>query len=265
MKLFDTHCHLAGEELDPQAHELVKRAREGGVQGLALIAADEASLLRVQTLAAELKMGFPEMKILYTAGIHPHDSEKIDLLVWEQVLKSAHGSASAIGETGLDYFYDHSDRSVQREYFARHISLACETQKPLVIHCRNAKEDVLALLDIPEIKRHPNPGILHCFTEDRDVARRLLDLNFYISFSGIVSFRNAENLREIAAFVPADRILIETDSPWLAPIPQRGKRNEPLFVKHVFDCVLGLRKERPEELEALLWENSCRVYESTSN
>ena len=260
MKIFDTHCHLAGSELQSKASELARRACEGGVMGLALVAADEPSLKEVPHLAQTLERENPGQRVVYTSGIHPHDSEKIDESIWKLVRATAEGGASAIGETGLDYYYDHSDREIQKNYFSRHIDLACELSKPLVIHCRNAVADVMAALETDRIRKHPNPGILHCFTEDLDSAKRLLDLNFYISFSGIMSFKNAANLREIAAYVPLNHILIETDSPWLAPVPQRGKTNEPLFVKHVFEVLCSIRPEDPNAIAETLWKNSCRVY-----
>jgi TatD DNase family protein len=259
MRFFDTHCHLAGDELKPTALELAARAQERGIQAMAIIAADMPSLLAAPDVARDIAAARPGLRTVYTAGLHPHEAETIAEHEWAEVLRLAPGAA-AIGETGLDYYYDHSPRDVQRGIFARHIELAGALKKPLVIHCRQAKDEVLELLRVPAIKNHPNPGILHCFTEDVPMARSLLDLGFYISFSGIVSFRNAEVLREVAREVPLDRLLIETDSPWLAPIPHRGKRNEPAFVADVFEAIKTLRKEPPEELAAALWRNSLRVF-----
>lgn len=257
--LFDTHCHLAGGELEARAVELAQNAVAQGIGGLAVIAADEDSLRKAPVVAAAIQKQCPSLKVAFTAGIHPHDAEKIEDSLWGE-LETFAQKAQAIGETGLDYFYDHSDRAVQRGYFDRHIDLACRLKKPLVIHCREAASDVLTALRTPTVKAHPNPGILHCFTETRDVARDLLDLNFFISFSGILTFKNAEALREAARFVPLEKMLIETDSPWLAPIPQRGKKNEPAYVRHVFEFLCTLRPEKPEEIAQQLWANSCRVY-----
>lgn len=260
LRFFDTHCHLAGDELIPHAEDISGRAWDGHVRGWAIVAADIASLKATPDVVARLKAKHPQAVVVGTAGLHPHESETIDPAGWALVEAQASSSAAAVGETGLDYFYDHSDRAIQREWFDKHIELACQLKKPLVIHCRNAAADVLSMLDRPSIRNHPNPGILHCFTEDAPTAKALLDLNFYISLSGIISFRNAEALREVAKMVPAERLLIETDSPWLAPIPHRGKRNEPAFVKHVFETLCTVRSESPEQLAPILWENSCRVY-----
>ena len=256
---FDTHCHLAGEELRPQAEELAAKAWNQDVKGWAIVAADEQSLRETPLVVEALRKAHPTAVVVGTAGIHPHDTDGIRPELWSLVETHAQ-NAAAIGETGLDYFYDHSDRQVQRDWFDRHIELACTLRKPLVIHCRNAAPDVLSMLDRASIRNHPNPGILHCFTEDAPTAKKLLELNFYISISGIVSFRNAEALREVAKTVPIERLLIETDSPWLAPIPHRGKRNEPAFVRDVFEAITQLRSEPREELAEHLWRNSCRVY-----
>ena len=262
-QLFDTHCHLAGTEMQADALSYAQRAFENNVRGLALISADEASMSAVKTLAEKLEQKFPNEKIVYTSGVHPHDASKVDENLWNKIEASALGGASAIGETGLDYYYEHSDRKVQQEYFLRHIDLAKKTSKPLVIHCRDAKEDVLACLQ--SVKGHPNPGILHCFTEDLPMAKNLLDMGFYISFSGILTFKNATQIQEVAKHAPLDRILIETDSPWLAPIPKRGTTNEPSYVGFVFEFLRQLRNMDKEQLAQILWENSCRVYQITSN
>lgn len=246
--------------MQPEAAVYVERALAAGVAGMAIISADRASLVPARDLAQKLAAQFPNAKILSTAGIHPHDARDMDDALWQEVRNCAQ-SARAIGETGLDYHYNHSDPTLQKEIFARHISLACESVKPLVIHCREAADDILQMLsESSELKRHPNPGILHCFSEDLTVAKRLLDLNFYISFSGILTFKNADRLRGVAAHVPLERILIETDSPWLAPLPYRGKPNEPAYVTKVFEGLCSVRSESPELIRETLWRNSCQVY-----
>jgi TatD DNase family protein len=260
MKIFDTHCHLGGEELLPQALELSQRAFDQGVTGLALISADLESLKSVALLAPKIQAQNPSMTVVFTAGIHPHDSSKISDDVWHAIESHAQ-SAQAIGETGLDFFYEHSDRASQIAEFDRHIDLAIRLQKPLVIHCRQAAVEIIDRLNSAKIsERHKNPGIIHCFTEDQASATTFLDMGFFISFSGILSFKNAEPLRQVARQVPLSQLLIETDSPWLAPVPQRGQRNEPAFVKHVYDCLQGLRSEDPALLQETLWQNSLRVY-----
>jgi TatD DNase family protein len=263
MRVFDTHCHLGGEELLPVASSLARAAVEGGVMGMTLIAADFPSLRALPELETKLRAENPGAIIVHSAGIHPHESKAVHEGEWQEIVEHSK-TAVAIGETGLDFYYNHSDRKAQIELFDRHIDLACESQKPLVIHCREASKEVLELLETPRVRNHPNPGILHCFTEDWAVAQRLLDLNFFISFSGILSFRNAENLREVAKKIPLSNLLIETDSPWLAPIPHRGQRNQPLYVTHVFDTLVSLRPQNDaHSLETALWENSLRVFSQT--
>lgn len=259
MKLFDTHCHLAHAELRTEALSLVQRARASQVLGFAIVSADRDSLQKAPALVQTIKIQHPQCTVAWTAGVHPHDAKEIDDGLWNEIAAAA-VLADAVGETGLDYHYEHSERPLQLEYFNRHIELACALRKPLVIHCREASADIFNCLSTAALRQHPNPGILHCFTEDKDTAHKLLDLGFYLSFSGILTFKNAEALRNVAKDVPLDRLLIETDSPWLAPIPMRGKQNEPAFVAHTFDFMSQLRSEKREELAAQLWKNSCRVY-----
>jgi TatD DNase family protein len=261
MKFFDTHCHLGGEELKSSALELAERAKSSGVMGLALIAADQQSLHEVDRLKVQIAQKNPDMIVLSTSGIHPHDAKNLDDDLWNHVRHYASGPASAIGETGLDYHYNFSDKKTQIDVFEKHIDLACELRKPLVIHCREAKDDVYRMLNRSSMMNHPMPGILHCFTEDLAFAKKILDLNMYISFSGIVSFKGATALREVAEYVPMDRLLIETDAPYLAPVPYRGKVNEPAFVKNVFDTVVSLKKLDPLEFANKLWHNSCTIYQ----
>ena len=261
-RVFDTHCHLAGDELLPRAAELATNAYQNGVRGLALISADPFTLDHLIEAKQRINaLGHEDLNVVLTSGIHPHDTNGFDDALKQKVTDLAETEAAAIGETGLDYFYDHSDRQVQRDAFAWHIALASRLKKPLVIHCREAADDIVSMLESSvDLKSHPNPGILHCFSENWDVAKKLIDLGFYISLSGILTFRNADPLREVARKVPLDRLLVETDSPWLAPIPQRGKRNEPAFVVHVEDCLTTLRSENPDLVREAVWNNSLRVF-----
>jgi TatD DNase family protein len=261
--LFDTHCHLGGTELSQQSVAIVERAMGRGVRGFCIISADEQSLIESNEQKIFLQKHFAQENLVIrsSAGIHPHDAEKLDEKGWKQVEKYAQNS-EAIGETGLDYYYNHSDRKKQIEVFEKHIELSIRLEKPLVIHCRNAVSDVLQILEKykNQYSMKKSPGILHCFTEDVDAAKKLIDLNFSISFSGIVTFKNAEKIREALKMVPLSHLLIETDSPWLAPVPVRGKTNEPAFVEHVFRFVAELRTEDPEQIKENLWRNSCEMF-----
>ncbi len=264
--LFDTHCHLGGVELQGQAEDLVQRAIQNSVLGFGLISADLASLHEVFRKRTFLRSKFTESGALFaaSAGIHPHEANSITDEDWNAV-KSYSKQAEAIGETGLDFYYNHSEKDLQIDYFRKHIELSLDLKKPLVIHCRNAAVEVLSILtdykkDFLSLQGKSSPGILHCFTEDQKMAEALLDMGFYISFSGILTFRNAENLRQVFKSVPLDRVLIETDSPWLAPIPHRGKTNEPAFVSDVFRFARDLLEVEESELMKVLWQNSTRVF-----
>jgi TatD DNase family protein len=215
--LFDTHCHLGGDELNSSAQDLVERACAHGVRGFALISADEKSLHQVfaQKETLEKKYNSNEALFAASAGIHPHDAQKCDDKLWREVEKYA-VKANAIGETVLDFYYNHSDKESQENLFRKHIQLSLELKKPLVIHCRSAATEILAVLNDykKDFQNSSNPGILHCFTESWDMAKAALDMGIYISISGIVTFKNAHQVKDVASKVPMDRLLVETDSPF---------------------------------------------------
>jgi TatD DNase family protein len=261
--LFDTHCHLADAKLLNQASELGARAVAAGLGGLCVIMADTDNLETVSATGRRLQAAHPHAKIAWTAGIHPHEAKTLSSDVQARVRALAL-EARAIGETGLDFHYNFSEPDEQHAAFDWHIDLACELQKPLVIHCREAKTQIYKHLDRHDVRTHARPGILHCFTEDWDFAKQVLDLGFMVSFSGILTFPKAEALREVARQVPLDRLLIETDSPYLAPKPHRGKSNEPSFVTCVFECLKELRTESEETLREALWRNSLAIYQFES-
>jgi TatD DNase family protein len=237
--VIDTHCHLAGEEFAADLADVVGRARAAGVTGaLCILAAeDEAE----EAAAASVRAAWPD--VTFAVGVHPHqagvfasDPDEVPRTVRRRV---ASQPAAAIGEIGLDYHYDFSPRPVQHAVFARQIALARELALPVVIHTREAADDTFALL-----REHGGGevrGVFHCFTGDTEMARRALDLDFHLSFAGIVTFPKAGALREVAAFVPEHRLLVETDSPYLAPVPHRGTRNEPAHVVRVYDALAELR------------------------
>ncbi len=196
--------------------------------------------------------------IYATAGVHPDYEDIEEPTVASLLERAAHPKVQAIGETGLDYFRLHGDLSWQRERFRRHIRAARECAKPLVIHTRNASVDTLAIMR--EERAFEVGGVMHCFTETWDVASAAMDMGFYISFSGIVSFKSAEDLRQVARQVPLERMLIETDSPYLAPIPHRGKRNEPSFVPHVAAAIAAERGTDAETIGAATSQNFFSLF-----
>jgi TatD DNase family protein len=197
--------------------------------------------------------------VFATVGVHPHDAKTLDAaLEVELSALLGHERVRALGEVGLDYHYDHSPRDVQAEVFRRMVALARSAKKPIVIHTRSAPDDTLSILE-SEGAREVG-GIIHCFSEDRRFATRALDLGFYLSFSGILTFKNAHSVHEVARFAPSDRVLVETDSPYLSPVPLRGKKCEPAFIVHTAKRLAELRGIGLAEVETLTTENAAHAF-----
>ena len=234
--LVDSHCHLDRIDLTPydnRFENFVLEAKRNEIGHMLCIAID----LEAFPDMCKLVDSFDNISI--TVGVHPNVTEGHDPTIDELITLAKRNQAVGIGETGLDYFRSEGDLSWQQERFRTHIRAARECGRPLIIHSRDAKEDTLRLLkeeDAGEVG-----GVIHCFTEDWDMAKKAMDLNFHISFSGIVTFKNAATVQEAAKKLPEDRLLIETDSPYLAPVPFRGKPNYPIYVRYVAECVAGLR------------------------
>jgi TatD DNase family protein len=235
--LVDSHCHLDDEKFDDDREQVIERALAAGVE--AMMAIGTGGELDVAIRQAER---YPF--IYATIGVHPHDASKATEETYAKLRDLArHPKVLAIGEIGLDYHYDFSPREVQRAVFDRQLAIAADTGKPIVIHTREAWEDTMA-----QVTSLPHGGIMHCFTGDADQARQALDLGFHLSFGGVLTFPKAESLREAARITPEDRLLVETDCPYLAPVPHRGKRNEPAFV---VDTARRLATVRGTTLEAI--------------
>lgn len=238
--MIDTHCHIAGEEFIADLTDVVARAQAAGVDwAICILAADEPDEL---ARAATVRAAWPAVR--FATGIHPHAAGKYAGRVAEAVamtsgaLASA-GDAVALGEIGIDYHYDFAPKAVQQEVFAGQVALAVERGLPVVIHSRLAMADTVDILK--SAGRGKVRGVIHCFTGSADDARLALDLDFYVSFSGILTFPKAGDLREAAALVPIDRMLVETDSPFLAPVPHRGKRNEPAWVTNTLATLAAVK------------------------
>lgn len=248
--LTDTHCHLADAAYDPDRNEVLARAWAGGVARIVVIGESPASAERALALAAT------DPRLSATAGVHPHDAASWDQEVERRLRERLRDPrVVAVGEMGLDFHYDHSPRPSQREAFQAQLVLAREVGKPAIIHARQADEDVAAIL-----RDHPAvPAILHSFSSGPALLRAGLDLGHYVSFSGMVTFKNW-SLDQAILETPADRLLLETDGPYLAPVPHRGKRNEPLFVRHVAERIALVRGVPVEELIALTGRNALRVF-----
>jgi TatD DNase family protein len=251
MTWFDTHCHLDSEHNPDGPDGALQRAREAGVTGFLCVGVGGLSQAEQALATAERH---PD--VFASAGVHPHDAARDAALDFGALW--AHPRLLAVGEVGLDYHYDHSPRETQAEVFRRYIALARQLNKPLIIHTRSAAEDTLQILETEGAR--DCGGVIHCFSEDRAFATRALDLGFYLSFSGIVTFKSAKAIQEVATFAPADRVLVETDSPYLAPVPLRGKRCEPAFVVHTGKFVAGLRGVDEAHLAALTTDNARRCF-----
>ncbi len=254
MRLIDSHCHLNYAGLIERQSEVLERARAAGVTTMLNIATREREWGDVIATAER------EADVWATVGIHPHEAdEHPDIDTARLVAAAAHPRVVGIGETGLDYHYDHSDRARQQASFRSHIAAARLTGLPLIVHTRDAEEDTAAIL-ADEMAGGAYPGVIHCFTASAGFARKALDLGLFISISGIVTFKNAKDLQATAAALPADRLLVETDSPFLAPVPHRGKPCEPAFVADTARFLSGLRGETYEDLAATTADNFLRLF-----
>ena len=234
--LIDSHCHLDRIDLKPynnDINEFISVAVEEQVEHMLCVAIDWEAYPAMRDLVAGQK------NISISVGVHPNETEGYDPTEADLIEVAVRDNAIAIGETGLDYFRLEDNLDVQQQRFRTHISAAKKLNKPIIIHTRNAKEDTINIMR--EEGAGETGGVLHCFTEDWEMAKKALDMNFYISFSGIVTFKNAQQIKEVAQKVPEDRFLIETDSPYLAPVPKRGKPNYPHYVKYVAEQMAELR------------------------
>ena len=255
--LIDSHCHLDFEALANDIDGVLARAAAAGVTGMVTIS---TYVEKFSTYAA-LAERYPN--VWCSVGTHPHHAdEELHIAVDDLVRLSAHPRCVAIGEAGLDYFYDNAPREAQATGLRRHIAAARITGLPLVIHSRQADDDMADILE-EESGQGAFPFVLHCFTAGPDLARRALALGGYVSFSGIITFRNAEEIREVAKFVPTDRYLIETDAPYLAPIPHRGQSNEPSFVRHTAEKLAEVRGISLEQLGRETTANFARLFSKT--
>ena len=253
--LIDTHCHLDPSYFPEGAEAVIARARAQGVTGFVTIGVgrDMDPVRRAVALAAE------RPDVWATVGVHPHDASSLDDAAFAEIDALARAPrVVAVGEVGLDYHYMQSPREVQQEVFRRFVALARAVKKPLVIHTREAAADTLGILE--EEGARDVGGVIHCFSEDRPFAERALALGFDLSFSGIVTFKTAQAIKDVAAWAPGDRILVETDSPYLAPVPFRGKKCEPAHVVHTARLVAELRGEALGDLAARTTENARRRF-----
>jgi TatD DNase family protein len=248
--LIDSHCHLQYKGVVEDQQGVLERARAAGVHGFLNISTKQSEWDQVIATATR------EPDVWASVGIHPHEADAHADLGADALREAClHPKVIAIGETGLDYYYDKSDRDVQKALFRMHIGIARETGLPIIIHTRDAEDDTASIL-AEEMEEGAFPALIHCFTASADFGRKVLDLGLTISLSGIVTFKNAKELQEIAAELPSDRLLVETDSPFLAPVPHRGRPCEPAYVRSTAEFVANLRGESLETLA----ENTTRNF-----
>ena len=254
----DSHAHVDGSEFDSDREVVIERALAAGVEVILNVGTGDP---HSEAFERAVKFGEAHPSIYTAVGTHPHDASLYDDLAQQKTRKLIDQNAKVVawGEIGLDFHYDNSPRDVQMNVFARQLSAASELNVPVIIHTREAEEQTIELLksNYSQAKRR---GVFHCFSGSLDLAKGALDLGFLISFSGIVTFKKAEDLREVARYVPLDRLLIETDCPFLAPVPFRGKRNEPAYVTEVARCIAVERTVSIEEIASATTQNFLRLF-----
>ena len=252
--LVDSHCHLDFPDFADELDDVVERAGAAGVGGMLTICT------HVTRFDAVLAVAERYDNVWCSVGIHPHEAANEPEVTAEHLVRMARSpKVVGFGETGLDYYYEHSPREAQQRSFRAHIVAARQAQLPLIVHSRDADDDTMAILR-EEHAKGAFPGLIHCFTAGSAVAECAVELGFSISFSGIVTFKKADDLREVARFVPAEQLLVETDAPYLAPVPKRGKRNEPAFVAHTAAFLAEVRGETPDALAGATTDNFFRLF-----
>ncbi len=257
MKLADSHCHLNYKGVAEQQRDVLNRARASGVVAMLNISTRENEWDAVVATAER------EHDVWATVGIHPHEADEHPHVDTARLIAAAaHPRVVGIGESGLDYYYDHSDRAAQQASFRAHLAACRETGLPIVVHTRDAEADTAAILR-DELGKGAFPGVLHCFTGSAELAQIAIELGFYISISGIVTFKSAQALQAVARDLPQDRLLIETDAPFLAPVPHRGKPGEPAFVADTCRFLAQLRGETPDTLADATRTNFHRLFAKT--
>lgn len=252
--LVDSHCHLDFPDFAAEVDGVVGRARMAGVGTMLTIGTRLRAFDGVRAVAERFD------NVWCSVGVHPHEAKEEPLDEASALIeRTRHPKVVGIGEAGLDYYYEHSPRDDQIRNFRAHIEAARATELPLIVHTRDADDDMAAILS-EEMEKGRFTGLLHCFSSSRKLAEQALELGFYISISGIVTFKKSDELRAIVADVPLDRLLVETDAPYLAPMPHRGKRNEPAYVVHTANTVAGLKHVEPQRLAEATTDNFFRLF-----
>ena len=254
MRLIDTHCHLDEESLTEDLDNVLEAARQTGVETIITIGTNAESSRRSVDLAEKYDC------VVAVVGIHPNYCSELKSGDWETIEElAAHPRVVAVGETGLDRYWDYAPIDVQREYFLRHLELSATIEKPFVVHCREADEEVRDVLR-EAAKTQPLHGVMHSFCQSAESAKECLDLGMHLSFTGMLTFKKNVELRELAASLPPERIFVETDAPYLAPVPNRGKRNEPAFVRFTLECLAEAHGVSADDMAIMTTENARRFF-----
>ena len=252
--IIDTHCHLDFTEFKDDFSIMLDNAKKNDVLGMQTICT------KIEEFPKILNIALKQSNIWCSIGTHPHNAEDEDHISKEQILEQCNNDkVIGIGETGLDYFYENSKRDIQIKSLYKHIEVSKKTKLPLIIHARDADDDIIEILTT-EYKKEKFTGVIHCFTASQKLADAALNIGFYISFSGIITFKNAENIRKSCEIIPINRILIETDAPFLAPIPFRGKRNEPSFITETLKKVSEIKKMPINETKEITTNNFFNLF-----
>ena len=260
-QFIDSHCHIDGPDYDADREDVIGRAVDAGVTAMLNVGTGDPQSGAFER-AVELSQKHQEVHC--AIGVHPHDAKLFDEAAEQRLVDLAKGSSRVIawGEIGLDYHYDHSPRDVQRKVFRRQLRIARSLNLPVIIHSREANDDTIQIVR-EELTGYDRAGVLHCFGGTLEMAREAIELGFYISFAGTLTFKKADDLREIARQLPLERLLVETDCPYLTPVPFRGKRNEPARVVETAKCLAGIHERSPDEIGRITTANFARLFRVT--
>ena len=255
LSIIDSHAHLDYPQLAEDLPAVLERADKAGVSQVISIG------VKLSTVDGPRKIAETHDNVWFSVGVHPHEAGNEPLACDRDAFIAAadHPRCVAIGEAGLDYFYDYAPRERQAASFRVQIGVARQLGLPIIVHARDADDDIAAIIE-DEMAKGPFTGVLHCFSSGAELARRAIDVGFYVSFSGILTFKKAEEIREVAAFAPEDRVLVETDAPFLAPVPHRGKTNEPAFTAHTLNTLAEVRGMPTDKMAAVTTENTLRLF-----
>jgi len=256
--MIDSHCHLDFEELNKDLKKILNNAKNQNVLGMQTICT------KIKEFDKLINLSSKHNNIWCSIGTHPHNAEEERHISAEEIIKLCKNKkVIGIGETGLDYYYENSKKNIQIESFLKHIYVSQKTKIPIIIHAREADEDIINILN-SEYKKEQFSGVIHCFTSSYELAKSVLNIGFYISFSGIITFKNANDIRESCKKIPIERILIETDAPYLAPVPYRGKRNEPSFIKETLNKISEIKNINQDDVEKITTYNFFNLFKRAS-